>query len=186
RCAMVRSYMSSAGGLPIPARGAGRSRPRSTNRCPRRCSARRCTRDSPPGARTTGPIACCPRCATSSAATWRRPRPAWQTSRRGGTSRGRAAILDAKERAAMKPTQQLHELGQSLWLDNITRALLTSGTLKRYIDELSVTGLTSNPTIFDHAISKSTDYDAAIREKLAAGQSGEALFFDIALEDITA
>jgi transaldolase len=86
----------------------------------------------------------------------------------------------------MKPTQQLHELGQSIWLDNITRALLTSGTLKRYIDELSVTGLTSNPTIFDHAISKSTDYDAAIREKLAAGQSGEALFFDIALEDITA
>src|SRR5262245_64176006 len=86
----------------------------------------------------------------------------------------------------MKPTQQLHEAGQSLWLDNITRALLTSGTLKRYIDELSVTGLTSNPTIFDHAISKSTDYDAAIREQLAAGRSGEELFFDIALEDITA
>jgi transaldolase len=86
----------------------------------------------------------------------------------------------------MKPTQQLHEAGQSLWLDNITRALLTSGTLKRYIDELSVTGLTSNPTIFDNAIKNSSDYDATIREKLAAGQSGEALFFDVALEDITA
>jgi transaldolase len=86
----------------------------------------------------------------------------------------------------MRPTQQLHELGQSIWLDNITRALLTSGTLKRYIDELSVTGLTSNPTIFDNAISKSSDYDTAIREKLAAGRSGEELFFDVALEDITA
>ncbi len=86
----------------------------------------------------------------------------------------------------MRPTQQLHELGQSIWLDNITRALLTTGTLKRYIDELSVTGLTSNPTIFDNAISKSSDYDTAIREKLAAGRSGEELFFDIALEDITA
>jgi len=86
----------------------------------------------------------------------------------------------------MKPTQQLHEAGQSLWLDNITRALLTSGTLKHYIDDLSVTGLTSNPTIFDNAIKNSSDYDATIREKLAAGQSGEALFFDVALEDITA
>ena len=86
----------------------------------------------------------------------------------------------------MRPTAQLHELGQSLWLDNITRQLLTSGTLKRYIDELSVTGLTSNPTIFNNAISKSSDYDAAIREKLAAGRSGEDLFFDVALEDITA
>ena len=72
----------------------------------------------------------------------------------------------------MKATQLLHDLGQSLWLDNITRDLLTSGTLKRYIDELSVTGLTSNPTIFDHAIKNSTAYDAAIREKLAAGQVG--------------
>ena len=86
----------------------------------------------------------------------------------------------------MRPTQQLHEAGQSIWLDNITRALLTSGTLKRYIDELSVTGLTSNPTIFNNAISKSSDYDAAIRELLAAGRSGEKLFFDVALEDITA
>jgi len=85
----------------------------------------------------------------------------------------------------MKATQLLHYLGQSLWLDNITRDLLDSGTLKRYIDELSVTGLTSNPTIFDHAIKNSTAYDAAIREKLSKGQSGEALFFELALEDIT-
>ena len=70
----------------------------------------------------------------------------------------------------MKPTEMLHDLGQSLWLDNITRDLLDSGTLQRYIDELSVTGLTSNPTIFDHAIKNSTAYDAAIRDKLAAGQ----------------
>ena len=85
----------------------------------------------------------------------------------------------------MKATQKLHDLGQSLWLDNITRDLLTSGTLKRYIDELSVTGLTSNPTIFDHAIKNSTAYDAAIRKKLKEGKSGEALFFELALEDIT-
>jgi transaldolase len=85
----------------------------------------------------------------------------------------------------MKATQALHELGQSLWLDNITRDLLTSGTLKRYIDELSVTGLTSNPTIFDHAIKSSAAYDAAIRQKLKAGKSGEALFFELAIEDIT-
>ena len=85
----------------------------------------------------------------------------------------------------MKATQLLHNLGQSLWLDNITRDLLNSGTLKRYIDELSVTGLTSNPTIFDHAIKNSTAYDAAIREKLSKGKSGEALFFELALEDIT-
>lgn len=85
----------------------------------------------------------------------------------------------------MKATQQLHDLGQSLWLDNITRDLLTRGTLQRYIDELSVTGLTSNPTIFDHAISKSTAYDAAIREQLARGLTGEALFFELALEDLT-
>jgi len=85
----------------------------------------------------------------------------------------------------MKATQLLHNLGQSLWLDNITRDLLSMGTLKRYIDELSVTGLTSNPTIFDHAIKNSTAYDAAIREKLSKGTSGEALFFDLALEDIT-
>jgi transaldolase len=86
----------------------------------------------------------------------------------------------------MKATQRLHELGQSLWLDNITRDLLSSGALARYIDELSVTGLTSNPTIFDHAIKNSTAYDAAIRKKLADGRSGEALFFELALEDLTA
>jgi transaldolase len=85
----------------------------------------------------------------------------------------------------MKATQLLHNLGQSIWLDNITRDLLNTGTLKRYIDELSVTGLTSNPTIFDHAIKNSTAYDAAIREKLTKGISGEALFFELALEDIT-
>jgi transaldolase len=85
----------------------------------------------------------------------------------------------------MKATQLLHNLGQSLWLDNITRDLLNSGTLSRYITELSVTGLTSNPTIFDQAIKSSTDYDAAVREKLAKGESGETLFFDLALEDLT-
>src|SRR5207253_10070412 len=85
----------------------------------------------------------------------------------------------------MKAPQRLHELGQSLWLDNITRDLLDSGTLDRYIEELSVTGLTSNPTIFDHAIKNSTDYDPAIREKTAAGLSGEDLFFALALEDLT-
>lgn len=82
-------------------------------------------------------------------------------------------------------TAQLHEVGQSLWLDNITRDLLTSGTLERYIDELSITGLTSNPTIFDHAITKSHAYDAAIRQKMQAGKSGEDLFFDLAIEDLT-
>src|ERR1051325_9780386 len=85
----------------------------------------------------------------------------------------------------MKPTQALHDLGQSLWLDNVTRELLTSGTLQRYIDELSVTGLTSNPTIFDHAIKNSTAYDDAIRKKLAEGKTTEELFFALALEDLT-
>jgi transaldolase len=85
----------------------------------------------------------------------------------------------------MKATQQLHNLGQSIWLDNITRDLLDSGTLQRYVDEFSVTGLTSNPTIFDHAIKNSTAYDAAIREKIGQGKSGEALFFELALEDLT-
>jgi len=85
----------------------------------------------------------------------------------------------------MNATGTLHDLGQSLWLDNITRDLLESGTLARYIAELSVTGLTSNPTIFDHAIKGSADYDAAIRSKLKSGKSGEALFFELALEDVT-
>ena len=85
----------------------------------------------------------------------------------------------------MKPTQQLHDLGQSLWLDNITRDILDNGTLKGYIDELSVTGLTSNPTIFDQAIKKSQLYDPAIQDGLGRGVSGEALFFELALDDLT-
>ncbi len=85
----------------------------------------------------------------------------------------------------MKATQTLHDLGQSIWLDNITRGLLTSGTLRRYINELSVTGLTSNPTIFDQAIKDAGFYDDAIHQKAAAGKSGEALFFELALEDLT-
>ena len=85
----------------------------------------------------------------------------------------------------MKATKTLHDQGQSLWLDNITRDLLQNGTLARYIRELSVTGLTSNPTIFDHAIKNSTAYDAAIQQKVMEGKSGEALFFDLALEDLT-
>jgi transaldolase len=85
----------------------------------------------------------------------------------------------------MKATETLHERGQSLWLDNITRDLLESGALARYIDELSVTGLTSNPTIFDHAIKNSSAYDAAIRKKVREGKSGEDLFFELALEDLT-
>ncbi|MDQ2839471.1 MAG: transaldolase [Acidobacteriota bacterium] len=84
----------------------------------------------------------------------------------------------------MKATRKLHELGQSLWLDNITRGLLNSGTLQRYIQELSVTGLTSNPTIFDHAIKNSSDYDDAIRQKVKEGKSGEPLFFELAIEDL--
>ena len=84
----------------------------------------------------------------------------------------------------MKPTAKLHDIGQSLWLDNITRELLNSGTLKRYIDELSVTGLTSNPTIFDHAIRNSTSYDADISRKAPSAKSGEDLFFDLALADL--
>jgi transaldolase len=85
----------------------------------------------------------------------------------------------------MKATQLLHNLGQSLWLDNITRDLLNSGTLNRYITELSVTGLTSNPTIFNQAIKSSSDYDAAIRDNFPKGESGETLFFDLAIEDLT-
>jgi len=85
----------------------------------------------------------------------------------------------------MKATQLLHDEGQSLWLDNITRDLLDSGTLRRYIDELSTTGLTSNPTIFDHAIKNSETYDSAIITKLKKGTSNEALFFELAMEDLT-
>jgi len=85
----------------------------------------------------------------------------------------------------MKATQLLHNLGQSVWLDNITRDLLNAGTLKRYIGDLSVTGLTSNPTIFDHAIKNSGAYDTAIADLLRSGKSGEELFFELALDDIT-
>src|SRR6202050_2385861 len=99
----------------------------------------------------------------------------WQASRHRRPGRG--------ER--MKATQLLHNLGQSIWLDNITRGLLDSGTLERYIREFSVTGLTSNPTIFDHAIKNGSAYDAPIREKLSKSKSPEPLFFELALEDIT-
>src|SRR6201987_5367317 len=85
----------------------------------------------------------------------------------------------------MKATRMLHDLGQSLWLDNITRDLLDSGALARYIDELSVTGLTSNPTIFDHAIKNSATYDDAIRRNGPSAKSVEDLFFGLALEDLT-
>jgi transaldolase len=85
----------------------------------------------------------------------------------------------------MNAPAKLNGLGQSLWLDNITRALLDSGTLQRYIDELSVTGLTSNPTIYDHALKGSADYDEDIRRRLKQGESGEALFFGLALQDLT-
>ena len=85
----------------------------------------------------------------------------------------------------MKATQLLHNLGQSIWLDSISRPLLDTGTLAHYIAELSVTGLTSNPTIFDHAIKNSTAYDDAIRERSAKGRSGEELFFDLAIDDLS-
>ena len=84
----------------------------------------------------------------------------------------------------MTITQNLHDLGQSLWLDNITREILDNGTLRRYIDELSVTGLTSNPTIFDEAIGNTAAYDAGIRQKAQSGLSGEELFVELALEDL--
>jgi transaldolase len=85
----------------------------------------------------------------------------------------------------MKATQLLHDEGQSIWLDNITRDLLDRGTLKQYINDLSVTGLTSNPTIFDHAIKNSATYDAEIIQKVKKGASAEPLFFELALEDLT-
>ena len=81
--------------------------------------------------------------------------------------------------------KKLTQLGQSLWLDNITRSLLDSGTRKGYIDDKFVTGLTSNPTIFDHAISRSKSYDAEIRRQLNEGKSGEALFFTLAIQDLS-
>jgi transaldolase len=84
----------------------------------------------------------------------------------------------------MKPTRQLHDLGQSLWLDNITRELLDKGVLRRYIEDFSITGLTSNPSIFDAAIGTGNAYDAGIREKAESGKSGEPLFMELALEDL--
>jgi len=84
----------------------------------------------------------------------------------------------------MNKAQELHDLGQSLWLDNITREILDNGTLRRYINEFSVTGLTSNPTIFDEAIGNTAAYDEGIRDKAKAGKSGEALFMELALEDL--
>ncbi len=83
----------------------------------------------------------------------------------------------------MKATETLHERGQSLWLDNITRSLLDNGTIQRYIDSYSVTGLTSNPSIFDKAIG-SGDYDDAIRSNAGRGLSAEELFFELAIEDL--
>src|SRR5258705_12639915 len=85
----------------------------------------------------------------------------------------------------MRPTRALHELGQILWLDNVTRELLNSGTLQGYIDDLSITGLTSNPTIFDHAIKSSTTYDEDISREAPSAKSGEELFFQLALADLT-
>jgi transaldolase len=87
-------------------------------------------------------------------------------------------------RIPMKITKRLHDLGQSLWLDNITREILDNGTLRRYIDDLSVTGLTSNPTIFDEAIGNTSAYDSGIRQKAQSGLAGEALFIELALEDL--
>ena len=84
----------------------------------------------------------------------------------------------------MKATQELHEVGQSIWLDNITRSLLASGKLRDYVEEYSVTGLTSNPTIFDHAVRNGHDYDGAIRQKVKEGKSSEAIFFELAIEDL--
>src|SRR5271163_4786885 len=84
----------------------------------------------------------------------------------------------------MSNTKSLHDLGQSLWLDNITREILDNGTLRRYVEQFSVTGLTSNPTIFDEAIGKTSAYDKGIRQKAQAGLSGESLFVELALEDL--
>src|ERR1700748_629443 len=88
------------------------------------------------------------------------------------------------EEAEMKATEQLHALGQSLWLDNITRDLLTSGTLQRYIDQLSVTGLNSYPSILEHAVTHSQAYDEENSRKASAGKRGEALFFELAVQDL--
>ncbi len=96
----------------------------------------------------------------------------------------RARRPDQRKRGNMKPTQQLHDLGQSLWLDNITRTMLDDGTLAKYISDYSITGLTSNPSIFDAAIGEGDAYDASISEKKKAGLEDEKLFTEIALEDL--
>lgn len=85
---------------------------------------------------------------------------------------------------ASTPTAQLHRLGQSIWLDNITRGILDDGTLGNWIASLSITGLTSNPSIYNNAIKKSDFYDTAITEKVCQGRTGEDLFFDLAIEDL--
>src|SRR6202030_3857185 len=84
----------------------------------------------------------------------------------------------------MKITEALQDLGQSIWLDNITREILDNGTLRRYINEFSVTGLTSNPTIFDEAIGNTAAYDEGIRDKAKAGKSGEGVFPELGVEDL--
>ena len=112
--------------------------------------------------------------------------PRWRGGSSGRRSHfcGSSTIRFQAHERAVNATQKLHELGQSLWLDNISRSLLTSGTLRRYIQEFSVSGLTSNPTIFDHALKNSHAYDDAIRQEMQEGKSGEALFFELALEDL--
>jgi transaldolase len=102
-----------------------------------------------------------------------------------GAARAVIGAIPSSRETSMKATEQLHHLGQSLWLDNITRGLLTSGTLERYIRELSITGLTSNPSIFDHAIRNANFYDEAIRAKMQGAPAVEKLFFELALEDLT-
>src|SRR4051794_33927679 len=91
---------------------------------------------------------------------------------------------NSSERSPVKATQKLHDIGQSLWIDDITRDMLDSGRLRNYIDEFSVTGLTSNPSIFEKAVAKSTWYDGAIAKLVKAGLAGESLFFELALEDL--
>ena len=102
-----------------------------------------------------------------------------------GVAAGSTQLPFFELETTMKPTEQLHHMGQSLWLDNITRGLLTSGTLERYIRELSITGLTSNPSIFDHAIRDTGFYDEAIRGKMQPAGVSQDLFFELALEDLT-
>src|ERR1044072_211875 len=133
----------------------------------------------------------CSRYSTPSVAT-SKPGSAMSERRRSATWTLRNSCLHSEEpgrqhysEVIMNPTHALSRAGQSLWLDNITRDLLSSGTLARYIEEWSVTGLTSNPTIFNQAIKKGTAYDAGIRAGMRAGLSGEKLIFALAPEDVT-